>query len=248
MPRSKPTGAAPSFTVEPHPLTESAQTRLIELLWFANTSVAETAAPRAIAKVQKGLGFYISGQPHIDHIPRPAHYVAAFKSMHLQTVKLLEKLTSLKPYLRKKFEARAIRIDTIEEALRSMDDASRAIVEEFETQSSKGAPKNTALTEVIRRLRRIFRDNYHGPRTGRVKKGAFTYLAEWEKREGEFVAVALRDALIMTQKDLDTRLPDLFLDARCAVVRERAERADLNERIAKKVPRSGPPARKKNIA
>ena len=158
---------------------------------------------------------------------------------------MLARPAGSKPYLRKKFEARAIRIDTIEEALRSMADASRAIVEEFKTQSSKGAPKNTALTEVIRLLRRAFRDNYHGPRTGRVKKGAFTYLAEAEKRELEFVAVALRDARIMTQKDLDTRLPDLFRDARCAVA---GERAKVIERIAKKVPRSGPPARKRNIA
>jgi hypothetical protein len=68
------------------------------------------------------------------------------------------------------------------------------------------------LTATILTLRRIFRDHYEGPKGSRRKRGAFQYRADCEKRELEFVEVALLDADIIKIGSVD--LPRLFRDPR----------------------------------
>ncbi len=97
--------------------------------------------------------------------------------------------------------------------LLELAEVSKAVIGNFKGKPSKGAKKNTALTEVIRRLRRIFRENYKGQRTERKRRVAFQSPPEWEQRELKFVETALQAARIIRKGYRE--LPRLFLDLRC---------------------------------
>jgi hypothetical protein len=101
----------------------------------------------------------------------------------------------------------------------------------------RGAPANTALTELIRRFRRIFRRSYRGPRTRRPEGVVFQPRSEQHKRELEFVSTALLDARIISRRYLPS-LPRLFLDLRSVPAMSPKERGDAIERMAKKVRRA----------
>ena len=168
---------------------------------------------RAMLDVETWLGFHVNGSHHLDEIPRPSDYVAVFKPIQLATTNLLKKLGGLSGYYRDQFKLEDADIYAIESGLATLLRVSNAVLKRMATRPSKGARKNTALAEVIRHLRRIFRDNYRGQRTGRTRRGAFQFRAEEEERELAFVKTALLDAHIISSSYRD--LPRLFRDRRC---------------------------------
>lgn len=187
----------------------------------------------AILKIEAALGLYVYGAVHIDEIPRATDYVNAFKPIGKRAAELLNMLHGLGGYFSDQFTVKRADQDAIEAALMELLQVANSVVKDFEALPSKGAKKNNALAEVVRRLRRIFRDYYQGPVDGRRKSGAFQYRAEKEKRELDFVKTALLDARIIAKGYSD--LPRLFRDPRCAL---NEERSDTVERLAKKVSRS----------
>lgn len=185
---------------------------------------------KIILDVQDALGLYIHGQTHLDNVPRSAHYVAAFKPVHKDALALLTLLNGWTEYYRDQFALNGVDIYAIETALGSLMVVASKVVKENQGRSSKGAKRNTALTEVIRRLRRIFRAAYRGKVTGRNRQGAFQFKAAEEKSELEFVEMALLDAKIIPASYAE--LPRLFRDPRCMVLEEPASAVG---RIASKV-------------
>jgi hypothetical protein len=202
-----------------------------------NISTGTLDLGKVILEVETWLGFCVDGSHHLDEIPRPADYVAAFKPIHLAAINLLKKLGGLSGYYRGQFKAKDADIYVIESGLATLLEVSNAVLKNMARRPSKGARKNTALAEVIRQLRRIFRDNYQGQRTGRTRRGAFQFRAEEEKRELAFVRTALLDARIIREGYRE--LPRLFRDPRCQPpIRGEPHRAAEIERIAKKVDRA----------
>lgn len=230
MPRPKAKKAEPRFSVHSYPLPEDIKGKLSELL--------DNSAAKAIIDVEKALGLGHYGDVHMDYIPRPTDYVSAFKPIEKDAIRLHNSLCELGGYFSEQFPKNGADQDAIEAALLLLAQVAGAVVKDFEALSSKGAPKNNAITEVTRRLRRIFRDNYKGSQTGRTKKGAFEFRAKEEKLEVEFVVMALLAARLISASEARTtpadRVERLFLDPRCAMPDQRA--ATL-KRLAAKVQR-----------
>lgn len=179
---------------------------------------ASTTPPKrdpylAILDVQAALGLYTSGEQHLDRIPRPADYREEFRRVQRATRNLLKTLADWTGYYRDQLKLKGADIQAIETALTSLADVSAAVVKDFEGKSSKGARRNIALMETVLRLRGIFREHCEVPRHSRKRQGAFQHLADWERRELEFVQTALRYARII--REGDRRLARLFRDPRC---------------------------------
>ena len=256
MPRAKSKQALSIFMVRGHPLTDSEKYRLLELLGYdaGTVKAAETPGYRvlkrktgapllvkkipaseapaqnpfdAILHVENALGLGIEGAAHLDSIPRPADYRQEFDRARRAAIPLIKIVTGWSDYYRDQFTIRGHDIHKIEQALRILFDVSIDVTREMAGKSSKGARKQTALTEVIRRLRHTFSDYYQGKRTKRKRHGAFQSLAQWKKDELAFVDTALLDARLVRKGHYD--LPRLFRDPRCALAEERAETV---ERVA----------------
>jgi hypothetical protein len=234
MPRAKPNKASPHFVSHGHPLSDAAKAKLINLLDYgesnAKTSAQKTGLGRMILDVEQALGIYVDGAQHIDNIPRPTHYVSAFRPIEREARKLSERLFEMTYYFSDQLSTRNVEPNNIAADLLTLAEVSKTVIGTFKGKPSMGSPRNTALCEVIRRLRHIFRNKYQGPRTGRARNGAFQFRAEEEKQELAFVETALRDARVIPKGYRE--LPRLFLDPRCALPEERQS---VMRRIAKKV-------------
>lgn len=193
---------------------------------------------KIVLDVETALGIYIDGADHIDRIPRPADYIATFKPIRRDAAKLLNALTALTEYYRGQFKQKAADINAIEQSLASLVDTSNAVLREMEVRSSKGARRNTALTEVTRHLKRIFRGNYRGPATGRKKRGAVVQSADWENRQRDFIRTALIDGRCIPRTYKDTELQRLIRNPRCSLP---SERNAVLERLARRAGRRSAP-------
>lgn len=190
---------------------------------------------KAIMGIEAALGLYVNGAVHIDEIPRPADYVSAFKPIEKQTAKLLNMVDGLGGYFSNQFAVKGVDQYSIQAKLIELQTFASNVVGDFNKLSSKGAKKNDALAEVVRRLRTVFRNYYRGQTTGRKKSGAIVNRGVEEKLELDFVQTAFLDLPRMNESKTAIRqLPVLFRDARCAVP---AERAAMIERIANRVTR-----------
>jgi hypothetical protein len=222
MTKPKPKTAEPTFIVHAHQLSDRAKQKLVELIASDNN--------QAIRKVEMALGLGIDGMRHLDEVPRPADYIAAFKPLGKKALELCDALRELSGHYTKYFTERNVKQDAIEAALLELHAVANNVIKEFQGKPSKGARKNNALAEVIRRLRRIFRRYYGGPVDKRRKSGALSYRSDAEKHEIEFVKIALNDARLITKGY--TGLEGLFRDPRCALPEEREQTI---ERIVHKV-------------
>jgi hypothetical protein len=178
-----------------------------------------TNVGKAILDVERALGLYIDGAKHLDNIPRPIDYVRAVRPVRKKAYELFNEMVALSQYYSDQLKLKGVDVDSLELVLASLVDAAGKVVNEFESMPSQGARKNTALTEVIQRLRGIFRDNYRGPITERKTRGAFQWKATQETQELLFVKTALLDARIIKKNYKE--LPRLFRDARCSLLEER---------------------------
>ncbi|MGH8628859.1 MAG: hypothetical protein ACREYC_27590 [Gammaproteobacteria bacterium] len=167
---------------------------------------------KIILGIETVLGIYVDGSDHLDHIPRPADYVATFNPIRRDAFKLLNTLCELTEYYREQLMLKGLVVHELTRELASFIDAATAVVKDFENRPSKGARKQNALMATIRQLRCIFREHYTGPKENRRKQGAFQYRTDWEEREHEFVELALRDAKIPPEGDKD--FARLFRDRR----------------------------------
>lgn len=259
MPKRKPSKASSSFFVHAHTLSDASKSELLRLLAYDESTLRDAEYPgyrklaselgaalrlqknpdyvalekdpfQAIRDVELALGLYVDGGPHIDNVPRPADYRDTFRPIGRSAFSLMNAVTELSNYYREQFSSRGKDVHKIESSLKELVDVCAAVTREFGDKPSKGAPKQAALCEVIRRLRSIFRDYYQGPREGRAKRGAFQSRAKWEKDEADFVEAALCAARIVRKPFRE--LARLFRDSRCALVEDRAATV---ARIARKV-------------
>lgn len=224
MPKPKPKKAEPRFSAHSFQLPDEVRNKLRGLVGGEND--------KAIQDAEKALGLGLYGAVHLDDIPRPADYVAAFKPIKKDAIKLFNSLCQLGGYFSEQFVKNGADQDAIEAALLSLNGVAGAVIKDFEALPSKGAPKNNALAEVTRRLRRAFRENFRGAKNERKKKGAFQFRSENEKLEIEFVETALLSARLIPKAKSTSRVQRLFLDPRCAMP---SERDATIERIANKV-------------
>jgi hypothetical protein len=183
---------------------------------------------RTMLNIELALGVYVDGAEHIDNPPRPADYIRAFNSLRSRAMDLYDTLTGLTDYYVDQLAVRGADADELAKAVASVADISTAVIKDFDGRSSKGARKETALTQVARQLKRIFRDNYCGPVGKRRKSGGITHLPDHEKAEKAFVRAALLDARIISNTFDISRL---LRDSRCALPEERNT---VIERLARK--------------
>jgi hypothetical protein len=244
MPRPKPSKAAQSFTYKWHKLSPAAERKLLELLGLDaseprdrfQTSVNPatgleesnpTRITRLLASVENALGLYVNGRKNLDNIPRPVHYLQVFRPIRRQALKLHQTLVDLGDYYLTQLRELNGDASAIEHSLFSLAQIAGSIVKKYEKQSSKGAPKNLALTETTRRLRSLFREHYRGETMGRIVRGGVESLGTKERQEIAFVKAALRDAKIVPAKFTDQQLRRLFLDPRCELPGDRVSMVDL---------------------
>ena len=179
-----------------------------------------TDAGKILRDVEIAIGVSLDGAKHIDNTPRPAHYVMAFERVGRDALALSCVLADWTEFFRDQVKLKGGDIQVIEAALAALVDVSSAVIREFKERSSKGARKNTALCETIKRLRYLFRRHYQGPRRGRSQRGAIQHLAEQESRELQFVETALLDSRVIRKNNRD-EVRRLFRDPRCAMPNER---------------------------
>jgi hypothetical protein len=232
MPRTKLPRGQPHFISRGHPLSDTAKAKLLDELLGADD------APLIIGEIEAALGICVDGAEHIDNPPRPADYVRAFNSLKSKSQGLSEELFSINYYYDEQLSNHGVDPNNIAVELLKLAEVSKAIVQEFVGKSSKGARKNTALLESIRRLKRIFRYSYRGPVTERQKRGAFMRLSEWESRQQRFIRTALTDARCIRQSCTDRELQRLIHDPRCALPQERNR---VIERLARRAGKSSLP-------
>jgi len=223
MTKPKKKKAQPTFFAHSHRLRSHTKKELLGLL--GNNE------ERAILEVEKALGLGVNAAEHLDDIPRPVDYVATFTTISKGAASLHNSLCELGGYFSDEVTKKGADQDAIEAALIKLLTVAEAIVKDYEGLSSRGARKNNALAEVIRRLRIIFRNNYKGATTGKLHRGAVTFRSKEENQELKFVLAALLDARLVRIGFSGTELRRLFSDSRCAVP---AGRAESIERIAKK--------------
>jgi hypothetical protein len=236
--------------LEHHELDSGAETQLLDLLGYVDQSCDRfqitdnpvtghqesklTKVGQLLASIENALAVYLSGEKHLDHVPRPAHYVAALKPISRDAERLVKTLIGENQYILDEISRSGADISAIEAALYSLVQACDTVIKKNQRLPSKGAPKNVALTETIKRLRHIFRSRYQGKRTGRNRKGSFQVLGEEEKREVSFVKTALISARIVPRSMTSEKMLGYFRDPRCAVPQERGA---LAERIANQAER-----------
>jgi hypothetical protein len=247
--------------VRGHPLADDQKHALLRLLHYDDATIEAAATPGyrvlkrepgapllvqrvpepdlatrnpwdAILSVENALGLGIEGTEHLDNIPRPADYRQEFERARRAAIPLINIVTGWSDYYRGQFTLRGHDIHKIEQALAIVLDVSVDVVRHMKGKPSAGRPRDVSATEVIRRLRRIFRDWYQGPVKERSRQGAVQSRAQWEKDEQKFLETALGAAKPL--KRFVPRLPALLRDPRCAFVEERP--ATL-ERLARKVAR-----------
>lgn len=270
MPRPKRKRASAHFIARGHPLAIEQKRALLRLLRYDDTTIEagetpgyrvlkrelgapllvqkipESEAParnpwNAILAVENALGLGIEGAEHLDNIPRPADYRQEFERARRAAIPLINIVTGWGDYYREQFTQRGHDIHKVEQALAILFDVSGDVVRQMKGKQSTGRPKAIAGTEVIRRLRRIFRDWYLGPMSERSRQGAFQSRAQWEKDEHAFIETALAAAPPLRR--LKPRLSALLRDPRCALVEDRPKTLS---RIARKVARGR--ARKRNAS
>lgn len=221
MTKPKPKKASRRFTASPHKLKPETRGKLKRLL--------SNQDDKAIDKVESALAIGTVGAVHLDEIPRPADYVGIFRPIEKDAMDLFNRVCNLGDYYYGKFMEMGVDINAIKESLLKLITTANGVVEKYKGESSKGARKNNALCEVVRRLRLIFHDHYRGEVSRRTKRGAFDISSIEEDKELEFIDLALRDARLITSNF--TQLRNLISDVRCAIPHERAETI---ERIARK--------------
>jgi hypothetical protein len=143
------------------------------------------------SEVERSLGVAAYGKARLDNAPRPSDYLAQVKDACREAMRLYERLDSWSRTLDDALYAHGSDIVELQGRLQYLVDACIATEEQYRGQSSRGRPKKAALMEAIRGLRETFRSHYKGARGTRTQRGAFQIPAEWEKRELEFVRVAL---------------------------------------------------------
>ena len=133
------------------------------------------------------------------------------------TEKLRNEIAELEHRYKNQFILQSVKLEGIEQALKLLAETTNSIVESVKNIPSAGAPKNSALMNVILNLRGIFHENYCGESTGRKKQGAFEYKSEKEKNEIRFVEAALLYAKIIPVKDSFKKVERYFRDPRCTL-------------------------------
>lgn len=220
MPRPKPKSkkGSPAGNFNVHPLSIESRNKLIELLGYdSERDKDNNDLNLGIMDVEAHLGFYFMGVEAFDNKPRPSDYREMFNNLQQQSTKLLNDLTGMNGFYSEKFtlEKSSVDLNDIKKALKSIIDVSARVIKEYKSKSSKGAPMYTALMEVIRNLRGIFRNNYCGEYTGSTKKGAFKKRSTEEIYEIKFVETALLDANIIPVNKSTETLERHFRDPRC---------------------------------
>lgn len=199
MSRPKPNKASPYFTSYGYRgLSDEATSALIKALGYRLADLAAESVPHQLEEiilaVERALGIYTDGAQHLDHIPRPTHYVNAFRPIERQARKLSETLFDMGQYFSDELLNRGVDSNSFAAELVNLAETSKAIIRDFSGKSSKGRRKNIARAEVIKRLLDIFRSNYQGPLKSREHRGGLQFAAEWEHQEFAFVRTALKDA------------------------------------------------------
>lgn len=227
MTKPKRKMGSPRFSAYPHTLSGTARADLIKHLALDAQS---TRAADAMSKVENWLGFYPAGVKALDEAPRAAHYQRELTAIHRKATELYNALCGLDDWMCEALKAEGADVNGIEESVLKLYEASRDALKNKGSGESRGRRTNNALMQVIRELRRIFFDNYRGPKGERTKRGAFQTLSPQERAELDFLFTALRDARIIPQSNRG-ELSRLIKDPRCALPRDRAA---VMERIARK--------------
>lgn len=225
MTKPKPKQASRRFTAYPHQLKPETRSALKQALNNQDDKVIE--------KVESVLAIGTVGPHHLDEIPRPADYVAKFKPIEKDAIGLLNCIFNLGDYYQEQFEEMGVDINAIEGALINLVNVASGVVGKYRSQPSKGAKRDNARCEVIRRLRIIFHENYRGEVSGRTKMGGFVIRSIEEASEFTFIELALRDARLISQSYAG--LDRLIKDSRCAIPSDRARIVDKIARNGNKV-------------
>lgn len=223
--KGKPRKGDTAFTTRGVPLSEQAKATLAG-------AIGIPPEPAWVGRVEVALGFYVDGNELVDNLPRASDFVAMFSTIEEQSRALLKTLTedAGRSYL-DQFEAADFDIDDFIAALGGAYEIAVKKKAQFKGEKAAGARKSTAKMETIRRLRKVFRDFYAGPRGQRKSQGAFVFQSEQEQREVRFVLTALSDARVVPVSYDEKMLQRDFRDPRCSLIEDRHK---VIERIAKK--------------
>ena len=184
----------------------------------------------AIRDVELWLGFYEYASKRENYTPRPANYHQEFKPVFRDAQTLQKRLAAWGQYYRDQFSLKGADIQAIQFQISELIRVSGEVISEMTGKQSAGRSKNGAQCNLVRHLRRIFRDHSRGNSMGRPSRVAFEKLKENEANELKFVQLAVR---IVKMHMNDKEMLKLFRDPRCQPpVMGNDERIAEVERIA----------------
>jgi len=191
VPRPKRKIASNRFAYRPHRISDDRRATLQKLLGLDRSHEHAERRTRAIAEAERELGLYEHGYMHLDHPPRPVDYVRTFSTVATKAREFLKGLGGLSGYYQSELARRGYQIEVLNQHLESLSSIAMDVVSANSGRPSKGARRATALHEVIRRLRRVFRTHYRGPFDKPRPARIFAALTQQERAELEFVRLAL---------------------------------------------------------
>lgn len=179
MPRAKIPRDQPRVIRHGDPLPDEEKQKLLDLLSYRDTPEKSALV---IWDIEAALFLFVKGVAQIGNPPRPADYVREFKSIERKARALSEELFEINYHYSDELLSQGADCYTIAAELNKLAEVSRKARGQFAGQPSKGARKNTARLETIRRLRAAFASHFRGDasltsRQKRLKEIAFVKAA-----------------------------------------------------------------------
>lgn len=215
-PKPKSKTGGPVFIAHGYSLSPTVREKLIELL-CCDINDKDFDSALVIMNIESWLGAYPQLVQSLDNAPRPSDYIAIYKNIQKETVRLLNALSDMSMFYREQFdlEKQSLTLNEVEQVVASIYEVSNSVIKNYKEMPTKGAPRNTALTTVIFQLRSSFSKYYSGQTGGQEKQGAFKKKSFREMNEILFIEAALLDARIIPKRNSYKTVERLLKDKRC---------------------------------
>jgi hypothetical protein len=184
----------------------------------ANSKKAKRKSPDlglAILNVEQALSLCSQGARYLDVLPRAVHYRQVASSIGQKSLALLNELCELSDYYRDALNLEGADIQSIEQELAKLFDATTAVKTTYAEGDSRGRGKENALKACIRQLRVIFRKYATPLPSERITKGSFASRSQYEAAEMTFLSYTLVAVKAISKERTETKLARLLRDPAC---------------------------------
>lgn len=214
MPRPKLSRAQKNICIAGLRLPRKAADELLSML---HVDAHSPDRPEIVTRMQNALGVAAEGREHLDHPPRPVHFLKVFAEIEKRAACLVQFLMhdpNCTDYHLDELKASGVDLPALETLLEDLEAACIVLREEFGVKltlppgrswdsdvlmirtsgtkagENRGRTSSVALCESVHMLQDVFRDHYNGPRSVRRKRGAVTASRPEDRQEVAFILAA----------------------------------------------------------